>query len=43
MALRQAIERTLHEMAALLVDLDAPEGIAIAVRAPVGGHQRRGA
>ena len=34
---------TLHEMAALLDDLDAPEGIAIAVRAPVGGHQRRGA
>jgi hypothetical protein len=41
MALRQAIEKTLGEMAALLGD-DAPEGVAIAVRAPVGGNQRRG-
>jgi hypothetical protein len=41
MALRQAIERTLHEMAALLGDLDEPERVAIAVRAPVRGHQRR--
>ena len=40
MALRQAIEKTLHEMAALLGD-DAPEGVAIAVRAPVRSHQRR--
>ena len=32
MALRQAIEKTLGEMAALLGDLDEPEGVAIAVR-----------
>jgi len=43
MALRQSIEKTLHEMAALLGDCDAPEGIAIPVRAPVGRNQRRGA
>jgi hypothetical protein len=42
MALRQAIEKTLGEMAALL-DVDAAEGIAIPVRAPVRGNQRRGA
>ena len=42
MALRQAIEKTLHEMAELL-DADAPEGVAIPVRAPLGGNQRRGA
>jgi hypothetical protein len=40
MALREAIEKTLHEMAALLGD-DAPEGVVIAVRAPVRSHQRR--
>jgi hypothetical protein len=32
MALRQVIERTLHEMAALLDDVDVPDGVAIAVR-----------
>ena len=41
MALRQAIDKTLGEMAALLGDLDEPERVAIAVRAPVRGHQRR--
>jgi hypothetical protein len=39
-ALRQSIERTLAAMAALLGD-DAPEGVAIPVRAPVRGNQRR--
>ena len=33
----------LAAMAALLDALDAPEGVAIAVRAHVRGHQRRGA
>jgi hypothetical protein len=42
LALRQAIEKTLHEMAALLGDGE-PEGVAIPVRAPVRGNQRRGA
>jgi hypothetical protein len=42
MALRQAIEKTLGEMAALLGDLDEPERVAIAVRAPVRSNQRRG-
>jgi hypothetical protein len=40
MALRQAIDKTLGEMAALL-DVDAPEGIAIPVRTPVRSHPRR--
>jgi hypothetical protein len=40
MALRQAIEKTLHEMGALLDD--TPEPVAIHVRAAVGGQQRRG-
>ena len=40
MALRQSIERTLHEMAELL-DVDEPEGAAIPVRAPVRSPQRR--
>jgi hypothetical protein len=43
MALRQAIDKTLGEMAALLGDLDEPERVAIAVRAPVRSNQRRGA
>jgi hypothetical protein len=42
MALRQSIEKTLGEMAVLLAD-DAPEGVAITVRAPVRDNQRRGA
>jgi hypothetical protein len=42
LALRQSIERTLGAMAALL-DVDTPEGVAIPVRAPVRGNQRRGA
>jgi hypothetical protein len=40
LALRQAIEKTLHEMAALL-DVGTPEGVAIPVRAPARSHQRR--
>jgi hypothetical protein len=39
MALRQSIEKTLHEMAALL-DVDVPEGVAVAVRAPVRCDRR---
>jgi hypothetical protein len=41
MALRQAIEKTLGEMAALLDGDDTPGRIAIAVPAPVRNHQRR--
>ena len=40
MALRQSIEQTLAAMAELL-DVDTPERVAIAVRAPVRSHQRR--
>jgi hypothetical protein len=40
MALRQAIEKTLGEMAVLL-DVDTPEGVAIPVRAPVRCDDRR--
>ena len=42
MALRQSIEQTLAAMAELL-DVDAPEGVPIPVRAPARGDQRRGA
>ena len=39
LALRQSIEKTLGEMAALLGD-DTPEGVAIPVRAPVRCDRR---
>jgi hypothetical protein len=39
LALRAAIEKTLHEMAELL-DVDAPEGVSIVVRPPVGRDRR---
>ena len=41
LALRQSIEKTLGEMAALLEGDNTPEPIAIPVRAPVRGNQRR--
>ena len=41
MALRQSIEKTLGEMAALLGDDLVGEPDGVAVRAPVGGYLRR--